>query len=165
MRRLRSWCVRLWSLFGKDRRDREFAEELESHLRDEIDQQSKSGRSEAEAFEAAARTSGQAGVVEGEFKKLGDGMEALPRARGARLGEVGQQRGVGDFGWCDRHQSFNSKSHGLRGERVGDLPRQCPGLAGRDGLRLGLCADETRLARSVLEQGEFAAGVAQPGPS
>jgi len=52
-------------------------EELESHLRDEIEQQSKAGRSEAGAFEAAVRTIGQARAVEGEFKKLANGKDAL----------------------------------------------------------------------------------------
>jgi len=52
-------------------------EELESHLRDEIEQQSKAGRSEAEAFAAAVRTIGPARAVEGEFRKLADGKDAL----------------------------------------------------------------------------------------
>lgn len=50
-------------------------EELESHLRDEIDQQSKAGRSHAEAFDSAARTIGPAPAVLGEFKKLADPKE------------------------------------------------------------------------------------------
>lgn len=52
-------------------------EELESHLRDEIEHQSKSGLSEAEAFEAAVRMIGQACAVGGEFKKVAVGKEAL----------------------------------------------------------------------------------------
>jgi len=50
-------------------------EELESHLRDEIDQQSKAGRSHADAFEAAVRITGGAPAVLGEFNKLADPKE------------------------------------------------------------------------------------------
>jgi len=52
-------------------------EELESHLRDEIEQQTKAGRSGAEAFAAAVRTIGQARAVGGEFQKLAGGNDAL----------------------------------------------------------------------------------------
>jgi len=60
-------------------------EELESHLRDEIGQQAKAGRSEAEAFEAAVRTIGPARTVEGEFKKIAGGKDA----RGWKFAEIG----------------------------------------------------------------------------
>ena len=49
MRRLRAWCVRLWSLFGKDRRDGEFAEELESHLQMHCEDAQRAGLTPAEA--------------------------------------------------------------------------------------------------------------------
>jgi len=45
-------------------------EELETHLREEIGQQMKSGRGEAEAFESAVQIIGQAHKVHGEFKKI-----------------------------------------------------------------------------------------------
>jgi hypothetical protein len=45
-------------------------EELESHLRDEIDRQSRAGRSEMEAFAAAVQAIGPAQAVDGEFKKI-----------------------------------------------------------------------------------------------
>jgi hypothetical protein len=45
-------------------------EELDSHLREEIEQQKKSGLSEAETFDAAVRKIGQAHVVQSEFRKV-----------------------------------------------------------------------------------------------
>jgi len=44
-------------------------EELETHLREEIGQQMKSGRSEAEAFEMAVQEIGTARLLQNEFKK------------------------------------------------------------------------------------------------
>jgi hypothetical protein len=45
-------------------------DELETHLREEIGQQIKSGRTEAEAFETAIGNIGQAHKMQGEFKKI-----------------------------------------------------------------------------------------------
>ena len=44
-------------------------EELESHLREEIERQTKSGLYEQEAFNVAVRRIGQASVLKTEFKK------------------------------------------------------------------------------------------------
>jgi hypothetical protein len=60
-------------------------EELESHLRDEIEQHLAAGENEAEAFAAAVRTIGPARVLEGEFQKIADGKDAL-RWRFVELG-------------------------------------------------------------------------------
>ncbi|HWX40677.1 MAG TPA: permease prefix domain 1-containing protein, partial [Blastocatellia bacterium] len=49
MRRLRAWLVRLPGLFDKDRRDRELAEELESHLQLHIESNLRSGMTADEA--------------------------------------------------------------------------------------------------------------------
>ena len=49
MRRLRAWLVRLPGLFDKDRRDRELAEELESHLQLHIESNLRSGMTTDEA--------------------------------------------------------------------------------------------------------------------
>ena len=46
-------------------------EELEAHLREDISQQVKSGRSEADAFESAVQEIGPANTVQGEFNKIG----------------------------------------------------------------------------------------------
>src|SRR5471030_2385912 len=46
-------------------------EELEIHLREEIEQQMKSGLDEAEAFEAAVLKIGQGGLLKKEFAKAG----------------------------------------------------------------------------------------------
>jgi hypothetical protein len=46
-------------------------EELEIHLREEIEQQSKSGLSEHEAFEISVQQIGQAGMLKTEFAKAG----------------------------------------------------------------------------------------------
>ena len=45
-------------------------EELESHLREEIERQTKSGLDEAEAFRTSVQKMGQARALEGEFKKV-----------------------------------------------------------------------------------------------
>jgi len=45
-------------------------EELETHLREDIERQVESGRSEAEAFEAAVQKIGQAYLIQDEFKKI-----------------------------------------------------------------------------------------------
>jgi hypothetical protein len=45
-------------------------EELEIHLREEIERQMKSGLSEAEAFEAAVQQIGQGQMLQNEFKKV-----------------------------------------------------------------------------------------------
>jgi len=45
-------------------------DELETHLRDEIEQQAKSGVNEAEAFRVAVEKIGRANLVQNEFKKV-----------------------------------------------------------------------------------------------
>src|ERR1035441_5021234 len=45
-------------------------EELEIHLREEIERQKKFGRSETEAFETAVQNIGQAQAVQNEFGKV-----------------------------------------------------------------------------------------------
>ena len=45
-------------------------DELETHLRDEIEQQAKSGVNEAEAFRVAVEKIGSANLVQNEFKKV-----------------------------------------------------------------------------------------------
>lgn len=59
-------------------------EELEAHLREEIDQLVKSGCSESEAFRSAAQRIGQANIVHGEFKKI-----EVKDARLWKLKEIG----------------------------------------------------------------------------
>jgi predicted permease len=49
MRRLRAWCLRLGGLFGKDRREWELAEEMESHLQLHIDDNLRTGMNAEEA--------------------------------------------------------------------------------------------------------------------
>src|SRR5580698_4347240 len=45
-------------------------EELESHLREEIERQTKSGLNEAEAFNCAVQKIGEVQVIQNEFKKV-----------------------------------------------------------------------------------------------
>ncbi|HJR05666.1 MAG TPA: ABC transporter permease [Pyrinomonadaceae bacterium] len=49
LRRLRAWAVRLGGLFNKERRDRELAEELETHLQMHIEDNLRSGMTPEEA--------------------------------------------------------------------------------------------------------------------
>lgn len=51
-------------------------DELESHLRDEIERQTESGRSESEAFNCAVQKLGSAFTVQNEFEKVGEAEEA-----------------------------------------------------------------------------------------
>jgi hypothetical protein len=50
-------------------------DELELHLREDIEALVKSGRSEADAFETAVQRIGHGPVVQGEFKKIGPSIE------------------------------------------------------------------------------------------
>jgi putative ABC transport system permease protein len=49
MRALRAWLVRLGGMFGKDRRERELAAEMESHIQMHVDDNLRAGMSAAEA--------------------------------------------------------------------------------------------------------------------
>jgi len=49
MRRLRAWFLRLGSLFGKKRQERELAEELESHLQMHIEDNLRRGMTPEDA--------------------------------------------------------------------------------------------------------------------
>src|ERR1041385_7042230 len=46
-------------------------DELESHLRDDVEQQMQSGLTARQAFEVAVRQLGEAGVLKQEYKKVG----------------------------------------------------------------------------------------------
>jgi hypothetical protein len=56
-------------------------EELESHLREEIEQQMKSGLNEQKAFEIATGKIGQASPLKKEFKKVNEADKAQQRKR------------------------------------------------------------------------------------
>src|SRR5215831_17706302 len=57
-------------------------DELESHLRDEVEQQMRSGLSAQQAFETAIQRIGQARALKTEFAKAGPGRPLLPRKAG-----------------------------------------------------------------------------------
>src|SRR5712692_4700974 len=59
--------------------------ELESHLRDDVEQQMRSGLSAQQAFAAAVQGIGQAAVLECEFDKVGGMKQAQARAKHAIL--------------------------------------------------------------------------------
>src|SRR6267143_5316980 len=59
--------------------------ELENHLRDDVEQQMRSGLSAQQAFEAAVQGIGQADVLECEFDKVGGMKRAKERAKHAIL--------------------------------------------------------------------------------
>src|SRR4051794_7465523 len=54
LRRLRAWAVRLGGLFDKERRDHELAEELESHIQMQVEDNLRSGMTPEEARRQAA---------------------------------------------------------------------------------------------------------------
>jgi hypothetical protein len=49
MRPIRAWCTRVLGMFGKTRRDRELAEEIESHLQLHVDDKVRAGMTPEEA--------------------------------------------------------------------------------------------------------------------
>jgi hypothetical protein len=63
-------------------------EELEIHLREEIEQQMKSGLDEAGAFNSAAQKIGQAGLLKTEFKKAGGFIGWLGENKSARTNRI-----------------------------------------------------------------------------
>jgi hypothetical protein len=72
-------------------------EELEIHLREDIEQQMKSGLNEQEAFTASVQKIGQAHAVQSEFKKVEASREAV-RFIVANLGIVLMLVGFSGFG-------------------------------------------------------------------
>jgi hypothetical protein len=63
-------------------------DELESHLRDEIDQQIKIGFGEADAFKKAIQEFGQANLLTSEFKKAGGFFWWMGENRRARINRI-----------------------------------------------------------------------------
>lgn len=56
-------------------------DELESHLRDDVDEQMRTGTSAPQAFKLAVQRLGQAAALEGEFEKIGETKGAPERLR------------------------------------------------------------------------------------
>lgn len=63
-------------------------EELESHLRDEVGRQVKSGLSGQDAFSSAVQKIGQAGLLKMEFKKVGGFIDWLGENKSARINRI-----------------------------------------------------------------------------
>ena len=63
-------------------------EELEIHLREEIEQQSKSRLNEQEAFNSAVQKIGQASLLKTEFKKAGGFIGWLGENKSARINRI-----------------------------------------------------------------------------
>lgn len=60
-------------------------DELESHLRDDVEEQVREGGTAQRAFELAVQRLGQAAVLECEFEKVGESRETPERVRNAML--------------------------------------------------------------------------------
>jgi putative ABC transport system permease protein len=69
LRRLRAWVVRLGGLFNKERRDRELAEELESHLRMQAEDNLRSGMTPEEARRQAVIKLGGLEAAKEEYRE------------------------------------------------------------------------------------------------
>jgi hypothetical protein len=63
-------------------------EELEIHLREEIEQQMKSGSSEQDAFNSTVQKIGEAGLLKTEFKKAGGFLDWLGKDKSARTNRI-----------------------------------------------------------------------------
>src|SRR5687767_14241241 len=61
----------------------EVLDELESHLRDDVEQQERAGKNGQHAFEMAVQHLGQAALLECEFDKVGTNREAPERVKHA----------------------------------------------------------------------------------
>lgn len=57
--------------------------ELESHLRDDVEEQERAGASAQRAFETAVQRLGQAAALECEFEKVGETRETPERVKNA----------------------------------------------------------------------------------
>ncbi|HEV7890467.1 MAG TPA: ABC transporter permease [Pyrinomonadaceae bacterium] len=69
LRRLRAWVVRLGGLFDKGRRDRELAEELETHLQMQVEDNLRSGMSPEEARRQAVIKLGGVESAKEEYRE------------------------------------------------------------------------------------------------
>ena len=58
MREVRAWLLRLWGQFNRDRSDKEFAEEIETHLQMQIEDNLRSGMNPGQARREALVKSG-----------------------------------------------------------------------------------------------------------
>jgi hypothetical protein len=63
-------------------------EELEIHLREEIEQQMKSGLSGQDAFNSTVQKIGEAGLLKAEFKKAGGLLDWLGENKSARINRI-----------------------------------------------------------------------------
>ena len=85
-------------------------EELESHLREEIERQMESGLDEQKAFEIAVRTIGQANTLKSEFgKNINMKLQTYIRAKRERLAkwQASHKQLLGDDAqYRKRHASF-----------------------------------------------------------
>ena len=88
MRKLRAWCLRIIGMFGRRRRERELAEELESHLQFHIEDNRRAGMTAAEARRQA-------------MIKLG-GMEQAKELYRERRGLPWVESVVQDLRYCTR---------------------------------------------------------------
>ena len=70
MRVLRVWLLRVYGLFGKERRRREFAEEIQSHLQMHIEDNVRSGMTPDEARRQALI---KFGGIDATQESYGDG--------------------------------------------------------------------------------------------
>jgi hypothetical protein len=68
MKNLRAWLLRLKGVFVKEARDRELAQELESHLQMHIDDNIRAGISTEEALRVALMKLGRADQTKGAYR-------------------------------------------------------------------------------------------------
>ncbi|HEY7099007.1 MAG TPA: ABC transporter permease [Terriglobales bacterium] len=68
MRNLRAWCLRLAGIFQRDRRDRELAEEIDSHIQMHVEENLRAGMSQEEARRQALLKFGSIEAVKEEYR-------------------------------------------------------------------------------------------------
>ncbi len=71
VRQLRGWLMRLFSFFNRKRREREFAEELESHLAMHIEDNLRAGMSPEEARRRALIKLGGVALTQEHYREQG----------------------------------------------------------------------------------------------
>jgi len=87
---LRTWFSRLGKLFGKERHDRELAEELESHLQMHVETNVRTGMSPEEATRQALVKLGGVEQTKENYRDVGADLGPPERRGGRHRGQAAE---------------------------------------------------------------------------
>jgi len=123
----------------------EVLDELESHLRDDVEQQVRSGLSTQEAFKVAIRTIGQAKELKAEFQKVG-------RIRWALLRKIKRMIAACMSVPFPPTTSFNASARQTLEFARAEAPRFHHDFIGTEHVLLGLLEVENEAIRNILRR-------------